>query len=154
MDGYVRCASIYCMTAATEWICSIPVCPGHLEDLTRHLTINIKTVERTKTLIPERWPSVVYYVTWRGLGVVKIGTSTKLSHRLLHLNKQSRSPMVLAAEPGGHKLERARHKEFGSLRQLGSDGSSTELFRNCPALEDHIRAVQREYPHWEYQARV
>lgn len=66
--------------------------------------------------VNERWaesPGIVYYIL-RG-SLIKIGTTTRPRQRFDALMPDA----VLATEPGGQELERARHTQFGPLREQG-----------------------------------
>lgn len=69
---------------------------------------------------------VVYYV--RRDGLVKIGTTRQLRTRLSAIKPDA----LLAAEPGGRAVERARHEQFAA------DRISSEWFRMSDALAAHI----------------
>jgi hypothetical protein len=83
------------------------------------------------TLMVADSSSVVYYVR-RG-DVVKIGTTTEPATRFRALMPDK----ILAVEPGGEDLEKARHRQFGHLRRRG------EYFRVAPELLEHARQLRR-----------
>ena len=96
------------------------------------------------------WGSCVYYVTWTGLAVVKIGRTTGLQERLRDFRSWHSSPVqVLVAEPGGRAQEDRRHKQFGHL-QAGFRGRET--FTLSAELRKHIRELQRQFPRWPEQS--
>lgn len=74
--------------------------------------------------------SVVYYM--RIGNRVKIGFSTKVTERLKVINPEE----LLAFEPGGLALERARHAEFDALRVNG------EWFKYEEPLTGHVKKLQ------------
>lgn len=78
---------------------------------------------------------VVYYAR-RGR-LIKIGTTIRLYRRMSELMPDE----VLAVEPGGEDLERARHEEFRELA-LTSRG---EYFFPGPALIAHLSRVRSEH---------
>jgi hypothetical protein len=73
---------------------------------------------------------VVYYLRFGDR--VKIGTTTSLTTRLADIPHDE----VLATEPGGHQLERQRHRQFEHL-QIRM-GTHREWFRLTPELAEHI----------------
>lgn len=78
---------------------------------------------------------VVYYIQCSGSGLIKIGASADLCGRLAQM--QSGSPhelMILATEPGGFDVERARHAQFSASRVRG------EWFQDSELLRGHILA--------------
>lgn len=129
---YARCASTSCFNAAAYWVAGIPMCGGHHADVVDRLRV----VERTTVVkeiirpLPDR---LVYYAA-RG-DRIKIGCTSDLKQRWTAL----RQPNVLAVEPGDFKLERARHREFGSIREEG------EWFRRCAWLDEHMSALRKEH---------
>lgn len=74
---------------------------------------------------------IVYYM--RIGNRVKIGTSANLRQRLETFNPEE----LMATEPGGHELERARHAQFHHLRTRG------EWFRHEAELAQHIEELRR-----------
>lgn len=149
MHGYVPCSALYCLNASTEWVCSIPVCPGHLAELEERFTVTV-TLRRPS----QPWPSVVYYVTWPSANSVKIGVTTRLQVRLGELRTAGKMPEVVVVEPGDRTLERKRHRQFRDIRQRGSDGNRTELFLKTPELEFHMRTLAKENPDWRWRCRM
>lgn len=94
----------------------------------------------TPTLVPaprRELPDgpVVYYVR-RG-NLIKIGTTVRLHRRMNELMPDE----ILAVEPGGEALERARHEEFRDLA-LTSRG---EYFFPSPTLIAHLERVRSEH---------
>jgi hypothetical protein len=78
----------------------------------------------------------VYYL--RVGDLIKIGTTTHLRSRL-----QSYPPgitTVLAAEPGGVEVERARLAQFSHLRQSGR-----EWFNPASSLTEHIAGIRAKH---------
>lgn len=84
-------------------------------------------------------PAVVYYLGDPSTRRVKIGTTTRLRQRFLSLAPTHKKIVLLATEPGGHALERSRHKQFASLRAHG------EWFRKEPILMEHVGAVRLDH---------
>lgn len=64
---------------------------------------------------------------------VKIGTTTNLAKRVTGVPHDR----VLASEPGGRDLERARHAEFAGLRVKG------EWFQYVEPLVSHVARLAR-----------
>lgn len=81
--------------------------------------------------------TVVYYCELRP-GIVKIGTTMKLSARMAALHVPVGA--VLAAEPGSYDLEKARHRQFAGLRI-----TQREDFRVDEALRTHIEGVANQH---------
>ena len=86
--------------------------------------------------------SIVYYVR-RG-ALIKIGTTVQPRKRFSSLMPDA----ILAIEPGGRGVERARHCQFMHLRA----GTGREYFRDTAELLDHARQVRSAYgepdPSW------
>lgn len=78
--------------------------------------------------------NVVYYV--RFCCRIKIGTTTNLTNRMLHIPHDS----ILATEPGGESVERMRHYQF---EQYAIGG---EWFKMAPPLLAHIRSLRAGTP--------
>jgi hypothetical protein len=74
----------------------------------------------------EQHPPVVYYM--RVGNRVKIGFSTNLTSRISDVMPEE----VLATEPGGPDVERARHRQFADLRV------AREWFRYEGPLVEHV----------------
>jgi hypothetical protein len=74
---------------------------------------------------------VVYYAAIDGL--IKIGTTVHLDQRVKTLGAN-----LLATEPGGYDLERARHGQFAHLLSR-----AREYFHPGPDLLEHVVALQR-----------
>lgn len=79
--------------------------------------------------------TVVYYVRIGDL--VKIGTTVAMGRRMRGIAPDE----ILATEPGDHKLERLRHRQFRHLRT----GKNGERFRAGSDLMAHIAAVRQEW---------
>jgi hypothetical protein len=128
--------------------CAIRGCEARASELVGGVALCEADRKRLATAFQEAgvtrpYGEVVYYVTWRGSSLVKIGTSTRLRTRLHSLSSGSRGRAILAAvEPGSFALERRRHREFRDLRKPG-----TELFRIAPLLTEHIREIRTD-PGW------
>lgn len=122
-----------------------PICRGHAEDVFQHMKAGVTSqLDLARQALfsrarrdgpnPDR-PSVVYYV--RELdGSIKIGVTQHLDSRLQQLRLLPDA--LLATEPGGMDVERARHRQFAHLR-VGRH----ERFRPERDLMDHIKAVTR-----------
>lgn len=63
---------------------------------------------------PNNADAVVYYIAIRGSDRVKIGTTTNLRQRMVDLRADGED--LLATEPGGYEVERARHQQFADER--------------------------------------
>lgn len=81
--------------------------------------------------------SVVYYIASQYGGVVKIGTTVDVELRIRRLQRAQPAAelKVLASEPGGIRLEQARHREFARSRQQG------EWFWLTAHLREHIETL-------------
>lgn len=82
---------------------------------------------------------VVYYARL-GLNHIKIGTSNALPRRMKELRVVN-PENLLAAEPGGYKVEKARHEQFKKWRW----NPRTEDFGEGPDLLEHIKATRAEH---------
>ncbi len=80
---------------------------------------------------------VVYFVR-RGDGLVKIGTSRVLQHRLTSLAAEHGPLELLGQCPGSYETEREWHERFAACRIEG------EWFRPSPDLRRAIRRASRE----------
>lgn len=91
----------------------------------------------TKKATPKRKrASVVYFV--RAGGLIKIGVSNDIAHRLTALKAMSPVPIALLASiPGDAKDERRLHEQFAHLRQHG------EWFTAANELIDYIGKVSQ-----------
>lgn len=87
---------------------------------------------------PEVVDAVIYYMQVGPF--IKIGTTTTLARRLRSYPPDS---VLLAIEPGGYDVERARHHQFNADRAAGR-----EWFRPSEALSTHIEYLQRRAPEW------
>lgn len=132
-----------------------PICKNHALELFRHMRADtsltfewqleqlqsalgasradMPEVERRMTAMA-RAQSVVYYVRMRS-GRIKIGFSTAMKNRVAALRVDP--GQVLATEPGGRDLERARHEQFADLRY-----DRWEEFRADERLMSHIARVR------------
>jgi hypothetical protein len=142
LQGYIRCVATACWNSATAIIGDVPLCPDHQRTVASELGLETPHLLRTT-------PNFVYYVTWPDADSIKIGTSQALRRRLTALARSMGKPRLLVVEPGGHSLERSRHRMFASLRKEG-----TELFRSAPVLLDHIENLRANIPHWRGMAGV
>ncbi|MBF4562725.1 GIY-YIG nuclease family protein [Microbacterium sp. VKM Ac-2870] len=91
--------------------------------------------------LPPPRVEVVYYLRWEQR--IKIGTTRQPRQRLAAIWHQE----LLAFEPGGRTLERARHEQFAHLRAGG------EWFRADPELRAHAAAIAGDVPPWHRYAR-
>lgn len=91
--------------------------------------------------LPRPRIEVVYYLRWDAR--VKIGTTADPRRRLAVIWHHE----LLAFEPGGRALERARHEQFAHLREGG------EWFRADPELREHAAALASGIPPWHSYAR-
>jgi hypothetical protein len=79
--------------------------------------------------------AVVYFVR-AGAGHVKIGTTSRLEHRLRSLQTGTSEPLTLLGTiDGGREVESAWHERFAHLRQRG------EWFE---AADDLLAAIEQE----------
>lgn len=144
LAGYLRCVATACWDSATAIVGDVPLCGQHQRAVASQLGFALPD-EAPRTEVR----SFVYYITWPDRDHIKIGTSQALHRRLKSLTRSEGRPRLLVVEPGGYKVERARHAEFASLRTLG-----TELFRPAPVLLEHIENLGRNFPHWRGMAKV
>lgn len=86
--------------------------------------------DRSAKLQAGRKHQIVYYM--RIGNRVKIGTTTNLKVRLEAINPEE----LLCTEPGGHPLEKQRHRQFAALRTHG------EWFRLEGELQQHIDGLR------------
>ena len=86
--------------------------------------------------------AVVYYIRLPG-DRIKIGTTTNMTIRLTGLRVHRED--VLATEPGGYDLERARHQQFDGLRYPSVRGRRTEDFKPGQVLLDHIAMLRKHF---------
>lgn len=144
ISGYARCAGVRCWDQASTIIADVMLCNSHKQGL-RAAFEGLPV-----PILPEQEAAhVVYYITWRDVDHIKIGTSQNLRNRLRQLKKNGQRPRLLALEEGGHQLEAKRHRQFRDLRKPGS-----ELFRPSQVLIDHIDNLKRHNPHWRGLANV
>lgn len=90
--------------------------------------------DRSANLQSGRKDQLVYYM--RIGNRVKIGTTTNLRVRLEAINPEE----LLCTEPGGHPLEKQRHRQFAELRTHG------EWFRLEGELQAHIDGLRSQGP--------
>lgn len=100
-------------------------------------------------------PSVVYYIA-RGTHI-KIGVTTDFVNRMGALQPDK----VLAVEPGGRDLEKARHCQFSRAYLIGQRGR--ELFVRTEELLAHVEQVVAKYgrppvtlehEHWRWARHI
>lgn len=84
----------------------------------------------------------VYYLGFRD--AVKIGTTIDLANRVTAIPCES----VLAIEPGGVELEKARHVQFAQFKIDSSIGATTEWFHWTDAIGDHVDKVRADNAAW------
>jgi len=102
---------------------------------------------RAKAMRPDC--PVVYYVQLAE-DRIKIGTTIHLATRMDRYRLVSKD-QVLAAEPGGQRLEKKRHYQFGHLRIH----THREDFRPGADLMDHIAAIRTQHgPPYEMAERM
>lgn len=118
----------------------VDLCRSHLISAYRFIQEELVGVNQS-TVVPGMRPvsetderqSLVYYLRFRDR--IKIGTTADLKHRLIALPHDE----ILALEPGGMQLERARHAQFDEHRVRG------EWFRLAEPLIDHARQLKTEH---------
>lgn len=133
-----------------------PICVHHasqiygflhrtVDDKFRNLDVDVTTVQAQLELngvsMADFRPNdpaeyTLYYL--RVGELIKIGTTTHLRTRLQHYPPGMTT--VLATEPGGFELEKARLNQFRHLRHSGR-----EWFNPGPSLIEHINAVREEH---------
>lgn len=91
-----------------------------------------------ETKVPVREPrvAVVYYL--RMDGMIKIGTTGNLKHRIAAYPPYAQ---LLVTEPGSHELETRRHREFNEYLLSGK-----EWFAFGDRLRIHIERLQLAAP--------
>lgn len=82
--------------------------------------------------------SVVYYLRFDG-NIVKIGTTGDIESRMAAMYRRPQD--LLAIEPGDHRLEKMRHKQFSA--DLADWEGSREMFHMSPALRSHIEMLNK-----------
>lgn len=137
----------------TDGSCCVPGCRSEIEDrweipVCRRCSMRIASrvfnaAARTSAPAPihQPPPSVVYYLD---LGQhIKIGFTTNLQQRLNALRADK--DQLLAIEPGGRDVERARHDQFAHERL-----DRRENFRISDRLTDHVQRIRADYglPRW------
>ncbi len=126
-SGYAS-ASMRCTEQVTVQLASVPLCDTH-----RLAVIHAATT--TSEDVP-----FVYYIGDPATQLVKIGFTTLLKKRVaMHRNARP-AALLLATEPGGRSVERARHRQFRHLRR--PQGPETEWFQRCPELMEHVSQVR------------
>lgn len=99
---------------------------------------------------------LVYYVldATRREQFVKIGYTTNLRQRIIDLRgitTSGQSPIVLAVEDGGPRVEQERHREFHDLRSHGEWFRYDDPLRKLIADMEHPFAYLLDRPHlWPY----
>lgn len=124
----------------------IPVCEQHRRSLAleaHHQFWDNHPLKNPASIRPTRVPEIVYYVTNRPAGEIKIGTTTKLRERVRSLRNARPGVLLAATEPGGHGIEMARHKRFAEYRIDG--GKEREWFRATSDLDGWIAEVREEH---------
>lgn len=147
------CSERYCNAPASSSVAVLPLCREHgmevahefaaaliAEHELKRLKEATEHTENRQTRRGNREGSRVYYA--RIGDYIKIGYTTRLRNRLATL----RVDELLAIEPGGAQLERARHQEFIADRI----DLRRENFRPSEALIAHIEALRDEHglPQW------
>lgn len=94
---------------------------------------------RTREETALQLPSFVYYVRLRP-GCIKIGRSIDVAGRMASFRVWDKDEL-LAVEPGGQSTEKARHRQFGHIRQR----ADLEEFDEAPDLMEHIAAVRSDH---------
>ncbi|WP_368660301.1 GIY-YIG nuclease family protein [Verrucosispora sp. NA02020] len=98
--------------------------------------------------------SVVYYIGDPPTQHVKIGTTIDLTRRFSRLRINRPGIKLLAVEPGDHRLEARRHRQFEHLRVVKrGQGGEIEWFRKAPELMEFIGG--RRFKHgdpWQHEA--
>jgi hypothetical protein len=134
----------------------IPLCPQHrvhMEDNQRYL-IDLRT-RHSKRLMHQAWDetdqfynrmrlralppplsNVVYYINTGHHGLLKIGHAKDFASRFATHRSYWPFATLLAAEPGGHDVERSRHDQFRHLRI-----KRTELFRFTAELREFVNEI-------------
>jgi hypothetical protein len=79
---------------------------------------------------------VVYYIEFRG--VIKIGTTIELEHRLTSLPWE----ILLGLEPGGRRVEQHRHRQFRIHRYMD------EWFTDHQSLRQHVDLINERNADW------
>lgn len=107
---------------------------------------------------PSQTDGLVYYLldATRLAQRVKIGYTTRLGPRIVDITRDTmmqQTPIVLALEEGGKRIELGRHIQFHDLRIMG------EWFEYGPALQAHLSQLPnpigwlRDHPElWHYAA--
>ena len=133
-------------TTATEWLLSDPrrreemaekaASSERFREFSARINERHEEYYRVRKETALRLPSFVYYVRLRP-GCIKIGRSTNVLGRMASFRVWSKDEL-LAVEPGGHSMEKQRHRQFGHIRQR----ADLEEFDEAPDLMEHIKAVR------------
>ncbi len=150
-----RCGWLNC---EDEWIADdIPMCQFHID-----MAWAIRNAQQLHQSKLYKWArgrttptgetmGLVYYVRMRGADI-KIGHTMNLKERMSGLRLTMEE--VLAAEPGGRRLEQQRHREFAALRRQ----PQWEDFAPHPGLDRHIAEVRERHGDpqklWEKQMAI
>lgn len=137
-----------CPWNVAEVIASVPLCGRHADGMRLELLTYALRVARpaaTPTVGSRGQElSVVYYVGDPDSQLVKIGKSADLRGRMRNIRWQRPRAILLATEPGAHRLEGRRHRQFASLRAPLPTGER-EWFRKVPMLMEHVGKLRQEH---------
>lgn len=153
------CVVANCPRKASGRVSIVPICNRHGIDIAKVFRGEVlelakredadrteRAHEKREQSAGNREGSLVYYVQ---IGdYIKIGFSTRLRRRYATL----RADRLLAIEPGGPELERARHRDFAADRI----DMRRENFRQSQSLLEHIADLRDCYglPHWATEPRT
>lgn len=89
---------------------------------------------------PRRHKPVVYYVTGKDLGVLKIGTTINMGARFKRMKYTSPGagvPILMGWEYGGEGLENRRHAQFSGSKVR------SDWFAIDDALKSHLSRIRK-----------
>lgn len=116
---------------------SVPLCVDHHREV-------VAAVQGSVAAETPLVPDVVYYIGDPDSQLVKIGTSSNLRVRLSDLRVRRPRALLLACEPGSHRVETKRHRQFATLAEPLPSGER-EWFRKAPILMEHVGQMRHAY---------
>lgn len=137
-EGPRPCYVDTCGDQGREVIPNLHLCTLHIVTVLREcIKVDRELTAKAEARVasnPPRGGECVYYV--RFADHIKIGRSKSLKGRMMamHLHPDS----LLAAEPGGHQIEKQRHLMFRDERV-----QRTELFHPSDRLLEHVEHVRK-----------
>lgn len=131
-----RMKCVFCDAPVAE-DAPVDLCWAHCLEVHRHVVVEMRPNRREAAPLPSVPTSVVYYV--RVGEQIKIGTTQQiLSRRFTDLPP---GRQLLAVEPGGEQVEKARHTQFALERVA----VNREWFTPSARLWIHIADLREKY---------